>query len=101
MAPALFFATYPTAAQSPAGPVPPKLGASAQQPHGKLPSISVKVDFVNTPVVVTDAKGDLVFDLTEKDFRVSDNGVNEKIEDFDMGSGPLSVAIVLETSSRI
>jgi VWFA-related protein len=89
MAFGLFFATYPIVAQSPEGP------------ESKLPSITVKVDLVSTPAVVTDAKGNLVFDLTEKDFRVSDNGIDEKIEDFDIGGGPLSVGIVVETSSRI
>jgi VWFA-related protein len=100
IASALFFASYPARAQSPAGPVPPNLGES-DRPHAKLPSISIKVDLVNTPVVVTDAKGNLVFELTKNDFRVSDNGVDEKIEDFDIGGGQLSVAIVIETSSRI
>ena len=89
---ALFFAAYHAMGQSP---------ASAQQSPGRLPSINIKVDLVSTPVVVTDAKGEPVLDLTEQNFRVSDNGVDEKIEDFDLGGGPLSVAIVVETSSRI
>lgn len=40
-------------------------------------------------------------DLTEKDFRILDNNKVQRIEGFDMGGAPLSVAIVLETSSRI
>jgi VWFA-related protein len=98
---ALFFVAYHAVGQSPARDGPPKLGASAQQSPGKLPSINIKVDLVSTPLVVTDATGEPVLDLTEKNFRVSDNGVNEKIEDFEIGGEPLSVAIVVETSSRI
>ena len=100
IASAFVLTTHPAAAQSPARTVPAKIDSSAEQFQGN-PSINVNVDLVNTPVVVTDAKGNLVLDLTEKDFRVSDNGVTETIEDLDMGSGPLSVAIVVETSSRI
>ena len=56
---------------------------------------------VNAPVVVHDTKGDLILNLTEKDFRVLDNGVEQHIDGFEMGGAPLSLAIVIETSSRI
>jgi VWFA-related protein len=58
---------------------------------------------VSTPVVVRDSKGELVLDLTRRDFRVFDNGLEQRLEEdgFDMGGAPLSVAIVVETSSRI
>jgi VWFA-related protein len=64
-------------------------------------SIRVKVNVVNTPVVVRNAKGELALDLTEKSFRVFDNGIEQTIEGFEMGGAPLSLAIVLEDSSRI
>jgi VWFA-related protein len=56
---------------------------------------------VNTPVTVRDSTGDLVLDLAQRDFRVFDNGVGQRIEHFDLGGGPLSVVLVVETSSRI
>jgi VWFA-related protein len=56
---------------------------------------------VNTPVIVRDSKGELVLDLLENNFRIFDNGVQQRLEGFDMGGGPLSVVIVMETSSRI
>jgi len=86
--------------QAPAGPLPPKPGVAIQQAKEK-PKIRVKVDLVNTPVTVRDATGELVLDLTQRDFRVFDNGVEQKIEHFDLGGDPLSVVILLETSSRI
>jgi VWFA-related protein len=56
---------------------------------------------VSTPVVVRNAKGKLVTDLTQKDFRVFDNGVQQTLEAFEMVGAPLSVVIVVENSSRI
>jgi VWFA-related protein len=56
---------------------------------------------VNAPVVVTDAKGELVLDLQKGDFHVLDNGVSQTIDSFDLGGEPLSAVLVFETSSRI
>jgi VWFA-related protein len=53
------------------------------------------------PVVVHNGKGALVLDLDKKDFRILDNNVEQRVEDFDLGSAPISLAIVVETSSRI
>jgi VWFA-related protein len=64
-------------------------------------SIRVKVELVNTPVVVRDASGEYIQDLGSKDFRVFDNGVKQKLEGFEVGGVPISAAIVIETSSRI
>ena len=43
----------------------------------------------------------MVHNLEVKDFRVTDNGVEQKISHFDLGSEPLSIVIVVETSSRV
>jgi len=64
-------------------------------------TIRAYVSLVSTPVVVRNAKGELVTDLTQKDFRVFDNGVQQTLEGFEMGGAPLSVVIVVENSSRI
>ena len=93
-------AAYPAAAQTAPGPITPKPGQQVQTPPDRG-QIRVRVNLVDTPVVVRDAKGGLVLDLTEKNFRILDNGKVQKIEGFDMGGAPLSVAIVLETSSRV
>ncbi len=104
---ALLAGTY-ALAQAPSGPIPPTPGQAVQkapQSPSQKPldqsSIRVRVDLVNAPVVVRDAKGELVLDLAEKDFHIFDNGVEQKLEGFDMGGAPLSVVIVMETSSRI
>lgn len=92
-----FLASIPASAQSVPGPIAPKTGQQVQ----KAPNIRVKVDLVSTPVVVHNAQGDLVLDLTERNFKVYDNGAEQKIEGFDLGGAPLSVVIVMETSSRV
>ena len=95
-----FVAVPPLAAQSQSGPIAAKPNQTVQRPLDQGP-IRVRVDLITTPVVVQDSKGDLVLDLDQKNFRIFDNGVLEKIEDFDIGGEPISAAIVMETSSRI
>jgi VWFA-related protein len=56
---------------------------------------------VNTPVTVRNSKGEMVNTLDAKDFHISDNGVPQNILHFDMGSDPLSLVILVETSARI
>ncbi len=81
------------------GPIPPRPGAAVQQAPGQ--AIRVRVAVVNAPVIVTDAKGQLISDLQQNDFRVFDNGVKQEIESFDRGGDPLSAVLVFETSTRI
>ena len=90
----------PLGAQSPEGPIAPRPDVQVQQapPQAKL---VVRVSLVNTPVTVRDAKGDMVANLEMKDFRITDNGIEQKISHFDLGGDPISLVVLLETSSRI
>ena len=63
--------------------------------------VKVQVSLVNMPVTVRNAKGDMVHDLDAMDFRITDNGVEQKILHFDLGGDPVSVVILIETSTRI
>jgi VWFA-related protein len=85
-------------AQAPEGPMAPRPGQPVQQVP---PRLKVQVALVNMPVTVRNAKGDMVNDLDAKDFRITDNGVEQKISHFDLGGDPLSLVILIETSSRI
>jgi VWFA-related protein len=88
--------------QAPPGPLPPKPGVTPQPPPpSQKPQIRVRVELVNAPVTVRDANGQMVMDLPRDAFRIYDNGVEQRIEDFDLGGGPLSVVLVLESSSRV
>jgi VWFA-related protein len=89
-------------AQAPEGPMAPKPGQAVQQaPPDVEARLKVRVALVNMPVTVRNAKGDMVNDLNAKDFRITDNGVEQKISHFDLGGDPVSVVVLIETSSRI
>ncbi len=89
-------------AQAPEGPMAPRPGQPIQQaPPNAQGKLKVQVALVSMPVTVRDAKGEMVNNLDAKDFRITDNGVVQKISHFDLGGDPLSVVILIETSSRI
>jgi VWFA-related protein len=80
----------------------PKPGQPVQQaPPDVQAKLKVQVALVNMPVTVRNAKGEMVHDLDAKDFRITDNGVEQKISHFDLGGDPLTLVILIETSSRI
>jgi len=86
-------------AQAPTGPLPPRPGVEVQQPPKN--TIKVQVALVNTPVTVRDASGHMVHNLEAHDFQITDNGVAQKISHFDLGGDPISLVVLVETSSRI
>jgi VWFA-related protein len=85
-------------AQAPDGPMIPQPGVPIQQ--GPTP-IKVRTVLVNTPVTVRNEKGEMVHDLEESDFRITDNGAPQRITHFNLGGDPISLVVVVETSSRI
>ena len=89
----------PVLGQAPTGPLPPKPGAQVQQPPKN--EIKVQVALVTTPVTVRDSRGAMVHNLEARDFQVTDNGSAQKISHFDLGGDPISLVILMETSSRI
>jgi VWFA-related protein len=89
-------------AQAPSGPLTPKPGADVQQPPKNAQSkVKVRVSLVNTPVTVRNSRGEMVHDLEAKNFQVTDNGAPQQISHFDLGGDPISMVILVETSSRI
>ena len=98
----LALAEAPARAQAPSGPIAPKPGAEVQQPpRNTQAKVKVQVALVNTPVTVRDGRGDMVHDLEAHDFLITDNGVARQISHFDLGGDPISLVILVETSSRI
>ena len=88
-------------AQAPSGPIPPKPGMDVQQAPRNMPKVKIQVALVNTPVTVRDSRGEMVHNLEARDFQITDNGVAQQISHFDMGGDPISLIILIETSSRI
>ncbi|HEV1994503.1 MAG TPA: VWA domain-containing protein [Candidatus Acidoferrum sp.] len=98
----LALADAPANAQAPVGPLPPKPGVEVQLPPTNTQArVKVQVTLVNTPVTVRTGRGDMVHNLEARDFQITDNGVAQQISHFDLGGDPLSLVILLQTSSRI
>jgi VWFA-related protein len=80
-------------------------GPSGEQQTSEPPQaknrIRTHVNEVIVPVTVTDNRGELTLDLSQKDFHVFDGGVEQSIDRFDLDGDPLAVALVIEASSHI
>ena len=87
-------------AQAPEGPMTPPPGIQIQKAPPER-TVKVRSILVNTPVTVRNAAGEMVHNLEAGDFRITDNGVEQKITHFNLGGDPVSLVVVVETSSRI
>ena len=62
--------------QSPDGPMAPSPDTPVERPRPQSePRLKVRVSLVNTPVTVRDSRGEMIHDLEERNFRITDNGV--------------------------
>ncbi|MGH9718300.1 MAG: VWA domain-containing protein [Candidatus Acidiferrales bacterium] len=78
-----------------------RLNATPHPPPDAVQSIRVRTSEVTAPVTVRNRSGEMVLDLSKKDFRLYDDGVQQKITHFDLGGQPFDIALVVETSSRV
>ncbi len=62
-------------------------------------ALKLKATLVQIPVVVTDASGKFVTDLTEDDFTISEDGKHQKIAIFRALKQPFNAVLVLDTSN--
>jgi VWFA-related protein len=94
----------PPADQPPDQPAPqpgqsaPGQGATNPRPgqrHGQTP-IRVTTNEVLVPVTVKDSAGNIIGDLTQQDFRIFQDGIEEPIRFFSSDSFPLSAVILLD-----
>lgn len=76
------------------------LAQSPQLPQSQE-KIRTRVNEVIVPVTVTNKSGNLILDLSQKDFHVFDGGIEQSITTWDLGGDPLAVALVIDTSTRI
>jgi VWFA-related protein len=80
--------------------------ASDASPDGDLgdeqqPIFQTQIEEVTVPVTVTDSGGEFVSDLNPGDFRLRDQGADQRIEGFELSLEPVSMVIVAETSNRV
>jgi VWFA-related protein len=87
----------------------PAVGVWAQTPKSEQappPAADDEVIRVNTsevmlPVTVRDASGQLVTNLTRKDFRVFENGREQPLSDLALRQVPVDVALMVDASSSV
>ena len=61
--------------------------------------IRIRSNLVVTPVTVLDGSGQFVYGLSEQDFQIYDNGILQRLTDFESELRALSVVIVVETNN--
>lgn len=76
----------------PESPQPPQ----APQPEDTRGIIRAQVNLVVVPVTVKDSSGELVSDLRDDEFRVLEDGVEQKIAFFSTDAFPLSAVVLLD-----
>lgn len=75
--------------------------AVPQSREQNRPNIKVTVDRVSVGVTVTDAKGRFIQGLSRDDFRVFDNGVEQRITDFMSVDEPAQVLLLVEAGPAV
>lgn len=63
--------------------------------------IKVRTILVNEPVTVRNHDGQMIHNLEPKDFKITDNGVEQTITHFEVGGDSIALVVLVETSSRI
>src|ERR1700730_10112596 len=78
----------------------PSAPAASEKPSTQPNNIKVQVNEVIVPVTVTDEKGRFVSDLDEKDFRIFDEGKQQRIQFFTRErSQPVVVGFLVDLSN--
>jgi Ca-activated chloride channel homolog len=100
-----FFIAVTISAQSPDATITPrpKPAVPGQAPEGAPPKATIRVDtnLVLVPVNVSDPLNRFVTGLERTDFRVFEDGLEQKITSFGNEDAPLSVGIVFDTSGSM
>ncbi len=81
----------------------PSLRVRAQQPtspEAQTPTIRTTVELVNVPVSASTRRGQRVIDLTANEVKVFEDGVEQKITNFERETRtPLRIGLILDTSN--
>jgi len=86
---------------------PPDSEGAQENPSSDEASSTTRADIrvqsalVTTPVTAVDSSGEYVFDLSEEDFRVLDNGVPQRLERFEPAVRPLAAVILVQTNHAV
>jgi Ca-activated chloride channel family protein len=92
----LLFAANCLFAQSAPVPAPPASTSSPAPQSDAQSKISINSDLVILPVTVKNQLGDLVPDLSESEFRIFDDDVEQSIDVFTEEAFPLSLVVLID-----
>jgi VWFA-related protein len=70
-------------------------------PQSDVPVIRSEVNLQTVSVQVKDKRGNNLVGLEARDFKVLENGKPQKVAFFDAGSGPVTVAVLVDSSSSM
>ncbi len=76
-------------------------GATILDARGQVPAFRAGVDVIALNVTVTDASRRFVTDLTERDFRVLEDGREQEMVLFQRVAPPLAVALLIDSSASM
>lgn len=84
-------------------PAPPKKKrVTPKKPAGDKPeenfTLSIEIELVNLDVVVTDKRGNFIPNLSQRNFRVYEDKVEQKVTNFSPTAAPLTVVMLIEFS---
>jgi Ca-activated chloride channel homolog len=82
--------------------VPKKKRITPKKPAGDKPeenfTLSVEIELVNLDVVVTDKRGNFIPNLTQKNFRIYEDKVEQNVTNFSPTVAPLTIVMLIEFS---
>lgn len=87
----------PAPAPSPAQGTPPNPPSQGLQ---RQPTVSISTTEVIVPVTVKDRNGNLVADLKKDDFRVFEDSVEQRIQNFTADAYPISMVVLIDNDLR-
>ena len=88
------------AGTSPVFTAPKKEATKAPLPD-EAGKIKVESTLVTAPVTVVDPSGEFVYDLSEKDFHIFDNGAPQRIQRFVQETDSIALVILVQTDDAV
>ncbi len=84
---------------------PKKKRITPKKPSGDKPeenfTLAVEIELINLDVVVTDKRGNFIPNLSEKNFKVYEDKVEQKITNFSPTTAPITVVMVVEFANTL
>ena len=74
---------------------------AARDLAAQQPSFRTSVDLVSLNVTVTDGAGRYVTDLTQEDFQVFEDGIQQEVTFFNRTNLPIALALLVDTSASM